>query len=263
MPANHLPVILVTANDASQEPVFALNNAYMNTLWQAGGAPLVACPGLPAVPMIEAMLERVDGVVLSGGSDIHPRFFDEEPLEGIGKVSPIRDTFEIELARLALARGLPLLGICRGAQVLNVAFGGNLHHDLAVQHRTPPLCHRQTAARKHEWHRVKVEPGSRLADLFAHEIRDGCLWVNSIHHQAIDRVAPGWMVTATAADGIIEAIEQPGYPFALGVQSHPEELAAHRPLFHALVKAASDRKAGVVDQRFSPSQRRRLRLPVG
>jgi len=237
MSQNRLPHILVTVGLKSQSSVFEAKPPYLEALWQAGSLPLLACAGELPKAHLEAMVQRAEGVVLTGGQDVHPRLFGEEPLEGIAEVDPVRDGFELEMARLAIQHGIPVLGICRGIQVLNVAFGGTLHQDIVRLQRNPPILHRQTAPTTHDWHQVRVQPDSLLATILADEIHNGILRVNSIHHQAIHQVAQGWRVSATAVDGTIEAIEHPDYPFALGVQWHPELLTAHSPIFTNFVKA--------------------------
>jgi len=238
MSAHRFPSILVTTGFVSQEPSCELRSAYVNSLRQAGGMPLLVCPVALSEDYLDALLQKADGVLLTGGKDIHPRYFGEEPLEGLGEVMPLRDSFEIELARQAVLRGIPTLGICRGMQVLNVAFGGSVYQDIANLPREPAILHRQTNDRHHEWHQVRVVSGSLLHEIMGDSLQEGSLWVNSIHHQAVNRVADGWEVSATASDGLVEAVELPGHPFALAVQWHPEELPAHLPVIQRLVEAA-------------------------
>lgn len=187
-----------------------------------------------------AVLDRIDALVLTGGGDVDPGLYGEAPHASFSPAEPGRDAFELELTRGALERGLPLLAICRGIQVLNVAAGGSLVQDIpsqvpgALEHRvsTPP------SAIAHE---VWVTPGSALASLMAERLDEDALLVNSRHHQAVARLAPGFVATATAPDGVIEAIEGPDLPFCLGVQWHPENFwrtGEFRALFEALVSKA-------------------------
>lgn len=200
----------------------ALGMTYMRTLDAAGGMPVV----LPPVGDAAAVLDRLDGIVLSGGPDLDPAAYGAgERHAQLGPTEPELDAFELALARAALERGVPVLAVCRGAQALNVACGGTLHQHVPG--------HRQTAPAAEPAHEVQVSPRSRLARI----MRAGTLAVNSFHHQAVDRLGAGLHVTATAPDGTVEAIEGAG--FVLGVQWHAETLAAHLPLFAALVTAAS------------------------
>ena len=193
---------------------------------------------LPAMRGMEGeYLKSLDGILLSGGGDIDPSFFGEEPHPLTGWISPRRDAFELELARLALGSGMPVLGICRGLQVLNIAAGGDICQDISLLLRTP-LKHAQDAPRRHSTHGLQLLPGSHLANLLGSlEIR-----VNSFHHQIVGRVAHGFSVTARSSDGAIEGLEsQSGY--ALGVQFHPEEMwereARFLNIFKALVEEAA------------------------
>jgi len=195
------------------------------------------------------VLGAADGLLLTGGPDLDPETFGEDPIPQLGRVDAPRDVFELALAAEALSRGLPLLGICRGAQVLAVAAGGTLYQDLAAQ-RPGCLKHRQNAARATATHFVDVEPGSLLARLLG-TVR---VKVNSFHHQAVAELPPGFAASALAPDGVVEALE-PAAPstagpargaresgWALGVQWHPENMWSTDPvflgLFTGLVQAA-------------------------
>jgi putative glutamine amidotransferase len=207
----------------------ALGMTYVRAIEAAGGMPVVLPPiGLPAVA---PLVERLDGICLSGGPDLDPGAYgaDDRHAE-LGPTEPALDAFELGLARLADAAGLPVLGVCRGAQALNVARGGTLHQHIAG--------HRQTEQGTVPTHTVTVAERTRLAVL----VGAGQLAVNSFHHQAVDRPGRGLRVTARAADGTVEAVEDPSGRFVLGVQWHAETLAAvaeHAALFAALVQAAA------------------------
>jgi putative glutamine amidotransferase len=207
-------------------PEMALGMTYLRAIEAAGGMPVV----LPPLGDADAFLARLDGVCLSGGPDLDPDAYGAgERHPELGPTEPGLDAFELALARAADARGLPLLGICRGAQALNVARGGTLHQHLPGHRQTEPA----TAAT----HTVHVEPGTRLERLIA----PGALRVNSFHHQAVDRLGSGLSAVAYAGDGTIEAIEDTGPRLVLGVQWHAEGLVAdprHLALFEALVEAA-------------------------
>lgn len=179
------------------------------------------------------------GLVLPGGADVAPARYGQEPLPCLGEVDPDLDRVELELARWAVEADLPLLGICRGLQVLNVALGGTLYQDIATQ-RVGALAHRGAGRPRNELlHPVRLERGSRLAELLgATEFA-----VNSLHHQAIDQLAGAARAVGWAPDGVIEAIELPDRRFAVAVQFHPEELwPEHEPsrrLFAAFVAACA------------------------
>jgi putative glutamine amidotransferase len=212
--------------------------AYSRSVALCGGAPLL----LPVVlenEIAAALVERLDGLILAGGPDVHPRLYGEEVAPGLGPVDFDADRLQIALAKSAVEHDLPLLGICRGIQVLNVALGGTLHQDLKASPST--ISHTQTADRGVASHTVSVAAGTRLHRI----VRQKSIWVNSHHHQAIKDPAPGLAISATAGDGIIEAVELPEHPFALAVQWHPEGMAGHdlyaKRLFKAFVAAAEDR----------------------
>ena len=205
----------------------ALGMTYLKAIEAAGGMPVV----LPPLGDAEALLERLDGVCLSGGPDLDPDAYGAlERHAELGPTEPDLDAFELALARAADASGVPLLGICRGAQALNVARGGSLHQHVPA--------HRQTEPATATTHSVHVEAGTRLAQL----VGTRPLRVNSFHHQAVDVLGRGLRAVAHAADGTIEAVEAPGSRFVLGVQWHAEGLVGqprHRALFEALLAAAA------------------------
>jgi putative glutamine amidotransferase len=202
-------------------PEMALGITYLLALEAAGAMPVV----LPPVGDAEAVLSRLDGICLSGGPDLDPGAYGaRERHPQLGETEPSLDAFELALARAALERDVPILGVCRGAQALNVAAGGTLHQHLEG--------HRQTEAGTLPTHVVEVAPRTRLAAIMG----AGTLAVNSFHHQAVATLGDGLRVVARAQDGTIEAVEGAG--FTLGVQWHAEALPAHLPLFAALVVAA-------------------------
>lgn len=229
------PWIAVTTYGRNEKHEFSLPAEYIDAVRHAGGLPLLIAPG---EPRWEQVLDRVDGLVLSGGGDLDPALYGGAGHEEIYMVDGERDTLEMQCARRAIDVGLPTLGICRGAQILNVLGGGTLHPHLpdvvgeAVKHRLPP---RQPTS-----HGVTVRPGTRLAQI----VRDLEFSCSSWHHQAVAEVAPGWEVTASAPDGTIEALELPSHPWLVAVQWHPELTAAEDPrqarLFEALVAEARE-----------------------
>ena len=211
-------------------PEMALGMTYLRAIDAAGGVPVVLPPvGLDAVP---ELIGRVDGVCLSGGPDLDPDAYGATTRHPeLGPTEPGLDAFEIAVAHAADAAGLPLLGICRGAQAINVARGGTLHQHVEG--------HRQAALATARTHTVTVDDDSLLASLTG----PGCIEVNSFHHQAVDIPGTGLRIVARAIDGTVEAIEDRTRPLLLGVQWHAETLAdrpEHGALFAALVEVAGE-----------------------
>jgi putative glutamine amidotransferase len=201
----------------------ALGMSYLRAVEAAGGIPVVLPP---IVTDVEALLDRLDGACLSGGPDLDPVAYGDPTRHAeLGPTEPSLDEFELALAREALDRGMPLLGICRGAQALNVACGGTLHQHVPG--------HRQTEPGTQATEEIEVFRRTKLAAFLG----AGPLAVNSFHHQAVDRLGRGLRISARAADGTIEAIEGAG--FVLGVQWHAEAMPEHLRLFEALVDASS------------------------
>jgi putative glutamine amidotransferase len=215
----------------------ALGMTYVRAIETAGAIPVVLPPLAAAdVPAIAA---RLDGLVLSGGPDLAPAGYDAEAHPELGPTVPDLDTFEYAVAREALRLELPILGICRGAQALNVARGGTLHQHLPDV-VGDEIAHRQDGDGRLPTHHVEVVPGSRLAGVLG----TTQLSVNSFHHQAIDRLGTGLRACALAPDGTIEGIEDPTLPFVVAVQWHAETLVVdvptHLALFLELVAVAAD-----------------------
>jgi putative glutamine amidotransferase len=208
---------------------------------------VLACKGVPVlIPVAQndrslaALLERLDGVILSGGPDLHPRTYGEEPAAGLGQVDSELDVTELALTRAALDRDLPLLAICRGLQVLNVALGGSLFQDIDAQ-VSGSLNHRPSVDKGVATHRVRIESGTRLHTLLGRRR----VWVNGRHHQAVNSLGNGLTMAALSSDGVVEAVELPDKRFVVGVQWHPEGTwqtdPLARKLFRALVRAAARR----------------------
>jgi putative glutamine amidotransferase len=212
----------------------ALGLVYMRAVERAGGIPVVLPP--LADEAIPALMEHLAGVCLSGGPDLDPASYGARRHAELGPVESDLDAFELAVARRADALGLPILGICRGCQALNVARGGTLHQHLpelssAVDHRQPVPAGVKT-------HGVTIDTESFLHELLACD----AIGVNSFHHQAVDRLGTGLRAVAWAPDGVVEAIEAVDASFYLGVQWHAEGLVedgAHAALFDALVDAAA------------------------
>lgn len=212
-----------------------LPSGYLRSLADAGASPVVLPVQDERDSALESLLERLDGLVLSGGPDVDPARYGAEPHPRSQPPRTPRDERELALLETAEAIGLPVLAICRGMQLLNVSRGGTL-----VQHLPEVVGHDEhnPTPGAFSGHRVRVEPGSFLARALSWEGRD----VPTHHHQGIDRVGDGLRAVAWADDGTVEAIEDPNRPFLIGVQWHPEA-DEDRSVFAAVVRAASERLA--------------------
>lgn len=220
-------------------PMYIMNQTYVRELEKRGALP-VLIPLNMSEATLRGTFERLDGLFLPGGEDIDPSNYGEERHDQLGPVDKERDRTELSLTRWAIERGMPVLGICRGVQVINVACGGALYQDLHSQ--APELDKHDFYPPKFERfrisHDIAIEADSRLAQALGHVHE-----INSMHHQGIKRLGYGLRVVAKAPDGLAEAVECPALPFVLGVQWHPEELAKTDPhsadLFNRFVWAAS------------------------
>lgn len=212
------PVIGITANQ--KEDTSRVANHYVKSVINAGGIPLVI-PQCGDLSLLSETIERIDALLLTGGGDISPELLGQEPHPSIDSVDEGRDREEIALVRMAMQRQMPILGICRGHQVLNVACGGTNYRDIPSEHPVPVLEHSQKAPRNTPTHTVKITRGSLLWRILGVEEAA----VNSFHHQGVSVVAPGFVQTAVADDGVNEAMELPSRS-VLGVQWHPEPMAA-------------------------------------
>ena len=230
------PAIGIAIENPKTEPeVFRLRDDYVRSVETAGGLPLVFAPGRPEDA--SDLLDHVDGLLLTGGADVDPGLYGARPHPQLGPVFRERDDFEVALVREALRRDLPLLAICRGHQVLNVATGGTLYQDIPSEipgagAHDPDVERWQTA------HDVEILPGTRLREI----LRAERVAVNSFHHQSVRELGQDLVLSARSPDGVVEGVEMPRKRFVLGVQWHPESFWDHapafRPLFQALVRAA-------------------------
>jgi len=227
------PLIGITVNRDYDRGRLWLPYAYSRRIEEAGALPLLL-PPMDDPAAAAALAGSLQGLLLSGGGDLAPLYYGENPHPLLDEVDPQRDAWEYALAGAALARHLPVLGICRGLQLLNVLLGGTLIPDIS---RGGSMQHWQKAPRSYPSHSVEILPQTRLAEILG----EGHIAVNSFHHQAPGAVAPGLKKAAVAPAGVIEALEDPRHPFLLGVQWHPEALEhpASALLFRAFVDAAA------------------------
>lgn len=234
------PIIGITPGFLKEKNKLCLGQGYVDGISKAGGLAYIL-PLILEGDMAERIMESCDGFLFSGGPDIDARFFGEENMKCNGEISPQRDQTELLLAGMAIERNKPVLGICRGIQLLNVAIGGTLHQDI-ISGRNPAetLKHWQEAPDWYPIHEVHIEESSKLYSIFGTKT----LRVNSFHHQAIKETGQGVAITARTSDGIIEAVEYQGNCFTLAVQWHPELMWQEAPLqlklFEAFVSAGAD-----------------------
>ena len=216
--------------DGIYPPSFLMTQVYVQRLETAGAAPIII-PLLEEESTLRTIYEHLDGLFLAGGVDVDPAHYGEAPHPKLGEVNQDRDRVELILLRWALEDQKPVLAVCRGIQVLNVGAGGTLYQDIEAQipgamrhsyHKIKPRTYRA--------HTVSIEPDSRLAEMMGTQEAG----VNSLHHQSVKDVAPGFRVTARAADGVIEGIERLNGHFAVGVQWHPEALAEEDETMQAI-----------------------------
>lgn len=224
-------------------PLFGNNQAYVRAVHRAGGAPLLL-PPLDDAELIARYIERMDGLLLSGGGDVAPMYYGQQALPQCDPPDRERDAMETALTRAALAAELPILGICRGMQLLNIVRGGTLYQDLPTQ-RPETLKHLYVGfPGTHLAHDIRLTPGSRTAGILGAERET----VNSFHHQAVLDPGDDVEIVAWAEDGVAEAMELRDYPFGLAVQYHPEALdednQASARLFAAFVAACHERASG-------------------
>ncbi|HJV45713.1 MAG TPA: gamma-glutamyl-gamma-aminobutyrate hydrolase family protein [Bacillota bacterium] len=214
----------------------------IEAITQSGGIPVVI-PYVEKVHLVKEYASKLDGLMLTGGGDIDPLLYAEEPIPALGYVDPERDFLEKKLVEEILKKNKPLLGICRGCQILNVAAGGDLYQDLSSQIRGELIQHKQNAPRDHLSHTIKIFDGSLLKTILSKDR----MKVNSFHHQAVRQLAPGFEVAAVSLDGVIEAFYSKEHRFVLGIQWHPENLIHKyehaRKLFAAFVKACEERRS--------------------
>lgn len=219
-------------------PIYCNNQSYVRAVETAGGVPLFI-PILDDLSGLETILSRLDGLILPGGLDVQPHLYHEEAHPMLGDVDPVVDDLEMSLARWALQADLPILGVCRGMQLLNVVLGGTLYQDLESQYPGSIRHMYLDLPRSQVVHRVYVKAGSQMEKVLG--VRE--FWVNSLHHQAVKDTGKGVYISGRAEDGVAETLEVSGYRFVMGVQCHPEEIYTQQlacaRLFSAFVEACS------------------------
>lgn len=219
-----MTLVAVTCMHNHKDKRSSLSDGYIEGLERAGAIPIILPPSLSPQASVKA-LQRADGLLLSGGPDMSPLYFGQQPRPGLGSIDAYRDEQEIALVKEAYKLGLPMFGICRGIQIINAVLGGTI-----IQHHEPQgeegIQHRQSAPGWHRHHHVEVKQGSLLAGALG----EGPMGVNSYHHQVVDKIAPGLTICATSPDGLVEAIESTK-PWILGVQWHPEMMWQRHPEF--------------------------------
>lgn len=215
---------------------YYVNRSYITSIIQAGGLPILIPYMKPN--LLTKILDKLDGVLIPGGIDIDANLFNQELHPRCGKIDPEWDDLDVFVIQAALARNLPLLGICRGCQILNVACGGDLIQDIPSQ-TLSQINHSPAAPKWYATHDLTIKSGSKLSRI----LQTTHIRVNSFHHQAVSQVAPGFQASAFANDGIVEAIESMEHQYVIGVQWHPELMLHHYPefknLFIELVNRAS------------------------
>lgn len=217
-----------------------VNNDYIQSVMMAGGVPFII-PMAQDENIIKSQLECIDALIISGGHDIDPLLYGEEPSQKLGAILPKRDVFDMAVVKFAMELNIPTLGICRGEQMLNVANGGTLYQDLSFIDGCY-IKHNQGALPSTATHTTKVVEGTKL-----HDILGDTVMTNSFHHLAVKDVAPGFKIAALAKDGVVEAIEKEGEQLVIGIQWHPEMMAKDHPvmlkIFKKLIEEAKKKEA--------------------
>ena len=252
-PPSRLPLIGITADSSAGEQtgfktnpegLYSLAGRYCDAIEHAGGLPIII-PHLQSRAQIRRLLSRIDGLLISGGGfDIDPAYYNEQRMPKLGKINPHRTFTELESIAFGLDRDLPMLGICGGAQAINVALGGSLYQDIATQ-LPRAQSHQQAERSDNHGHVVEVSRGTLLYKICGRQR----LKVNTTHHQAIRKIGAGLAMNAIALDGVVEGIESEDHSFVLGLQWHPEVLApkevVQRKIFSSFVSACKRLHRGI------------------
>jgi putative glutamine amidotransferase len=235
------PFIGITTGYDYEKDMLFLKNGYYEGVLAAGGVP-VAIPPVQNTNDLDLIISKCDGLLLCGGPDVDAVFFGEDNMQYNGEISPCRDMVELYFAKKAFELKMPIFGICRGIQVMNIAMGGTIYQDINSQIKGRDLVkHSQNAPKWYPTHEITIEENTHVLQAFG----DNHGRVNSFHHQSVKDVAPGFVVTSRSKDGVIESIEHPTAKFAVGVQWHPELMwqkdAKHLNLFREFVKESASK----------------------
>lgn len=233
------PLIGVVPGMELNEKHYKITKNNMLAIEQAGGIPLVV-PYLTNSSMIDELIDRIDGLFLTGGDDIDPIYFNEEPHLNLGPFIPERDAFEMKITREILAKDKPVFGVCKGAQMLNLAADGDMYQDIHGQLKGELIQHRQKAANYVPIHAVELMKGSLIYRL----AEEKTIRVNSYHHQANRKPGKHFIISGKARDGVVEVVESTVHRFALGVQWHPEHMKdpVSKKIFRGFVAACEEGK---------------------
>lgn len=214
--AQERPVIGLS--DMYKEGWSKVPRSYIDAVLHLEGIPVIV-PLMDEEEKIKELLKSLDGVIFTGGEDFDPAYYNENPIPQMGKINAPRDTFDIKLLRLAVQHGIPVLGICRGIQLINIAYGGSLYQDIPAQHFEQTVKHRQKRPKTVATHAVQVQDSTVFAEIVGRKT----IQVNSVHHQAVKKVADGFQISGTSPDKIVEVIEKvDSSNWIIGVQFHPE-----------------------------------------
>ena len=233
------PIIGVTPQFDSEHNRIKIETAYFKAIKEAGGIPILL-PLHNNASDLKELVEHLDGIIFSGGPDVHPQYFGEDPIPECGVIVEERDELELNLVEIVMEKGIPILGICRGIQTINIALGGDIYQDIKTQTDFDiRIAHYQKSKDSIATHRVSIVPETLLSRIISEEQ----ILVNSFHHQSVREVAESLTVAAYSNDGLVEAVTKEDYPFFLAVQWHPEELFATdkyaQQIFLEFVNAAS------------------------
>lgn len=233
------PIIGITTFDGVNEGFHSVNSTYINAVFTAGGIP-VTIPIIHKEEDYHRYIDILDGIIFSGGLDISPLTYNENPLREVEYISATRDKYEMGLFKAAYERRLPIIGICRGLQLTNVVLGGSLYQDLGKQVPNVLGHSPKFAISNQKYHSIKIEDGTLMKEIFGQEE----IFVNSLHHQAIKDLGENLKASSYSEDGLIESIEATDNRFLLGLQFHPEALVPNFPefvgVFEKLLEASKD-----------------------
>lgn len=221
------PIIAITPNITNDESLLQLNNKYCEAILAVGGLPIII-----TYKQLKELAYIMQGLLLTGGGDIDPLLCGEQPIHELGSISPMRDKGELELCKIAIEKHIPILGICRGCQILSIASGGSIYQDI-YNNNISNIKHYQQAPKYYPTHTIEINKSSKLMSIYKKDILD----VNSFHHQAVCSIGHDIIISARAKDNIIEAIEYKKYKFILGVQWHPEAMFEKYPEHLELFKS--------------------------